>query len=95
MDLGVSSQGGREFEAVFGPVLDQIVGLIEAEAGVLWVWEETAAAFVPILCRGQGGWADPWSPSHPGGISQGDLDVCRHPLLFDDLPPDFPVAQDF
>jgi len=91
MEPGVSSQGGREFEAVFGPVLDQIVGLLEAETGVLWVWEETAAVFIPILCRGRGGWADPWSPSHPGGISQGDLDVCRHPLLFDDLPPDFPV----
>lgn len=90
MQSAVSSQGGREFEAIFGPVLDQIVGLLEAEAGVLWIWEEITAAFIPTLCRGRGGWANPWSPSNAGG-TDGDLDVCRHTLLFDDLPPDFPV----
>lgn len=91
MQSAVSSQGGREFEAVFGSVLDQIVGLLEAETGVLWVWEEITAAFVPAVCRGRGGWANPWSPSNADGGGQGNLDVCRHALFFDDLPPDFPV----
>ncbi|MFQ5961003.1 MAG: ATP-binding protein [Candidatus Methylomirabilales bacterium] len=91
MVFDIHSPGGRDFETVFGPVLDQMVGLLEAETGVLWIWEETADAFVPTVCRGRAGWADPWSPSHPEGIGQGDLDPCRETLLFDDLPPDCPV----
>jgi PAS domain S-box-containing protein len=91
MAFDMTPQGGRDFEAVFGAVLDQLVGLFEAEAGVLWIWEETGAAFVPTLFRGRAGWAVPWSPSHPEGIGQGDLDPCRETLLFDDLPPDCPL----
>lgn len=86
--MGVEHQ---DFEGVFGPVLDQIVGLFEAEAGVLWMWRETAEAFMPTVTRGRAGWADPWRPSHPEGIGLGDLDPCREPLLFDDLPPDSPL----
>jgi len=91
MPSHVTPRGNPDFEPVFGPVLEQIVGLLEAEAGVLWVWEETAAAYVPALCRGRGSWAAPWSPSHPEGIGRGDLDPCQETLLFDDLPPDTPL----
>ncbi|MFQ5657015.1 MAG: ATP-binding protein [Candidatus Methylomirabilales bacterium] len=90
MRVAVVPQAGRDFEATFGPILDQIVGLLEAEAGVLWVWEETAATFIPTLCRGRGGNPGPWSPSHPEG---GELDPCRRMLLFDDLPPDCPLPS--
>ena len=91
MQFDVIPQGGRDFEAVFGPVLDQIVGLLEAEAGILWIWEETTAAFIPTLCRGREVWAATWSPSDPEGIGQGDLDPCRETLLFDVLPSDCPL----
>src|SRR3989304_1444747 len=91
MPSHVTPRGNPDFEPVFGPVLEQIVGLLEAEAGVLWVWEETAAAYVPALCRGRGSWAAPWSPSHPEGIGRGDLDPSQETLLFDDLPPDSPL----
>jgi PAS domain S-box-containing protein len=91
MGFDIHPHRSRDFETLFGPVLDQMVGLLEAEAGVLWIWEEAVAAFLPAVCRGRAGWADPWSPSHPEGIGQGDLDPCREPLLFDDLPPDCPV----
>ncbi|MFQ5848445.1 MAG: ATP-binding protein [Candidatus Methylomirabilales bacterium] len=84
-------QENRDFDAIFGPVLEQLVGLLEAEAGVLWIWDETTAAFVPALCRGRGSWAAPWSPSHPEGIGREDLDPCRETLLLDDLPPDCPL----
>jgi PAS domain S-box-containing protein len=93
MGFDVDPHRSRDFETLFGPVLDQMVGLLEAEAGVLWIWEETVAAFLPTVCRGRAGWADPWSPSHPEGIGQGDLDPCRETLLFDDLPPDCPVPM--
>lgn len=91
MRLAVPLQAGRDFEPTFGPILEQIVGLLEAEAGVLWVWEETAATFIPTLCRGRGGNAAPWSPSHSEGIGRGELDPCQRMLLFDDLPPDCPL----
>lgn len=87
----VTPNRGRDLDVLFGPVLDQMVGLLEAETGVLWMRDEPTAAFVPILFRGRGGWAVPWSPSHPGGIGQGDLDPCHETLLFDDLPPDAPL----
>ncbi len=91
MDHAGPPQRGRDFEAAFGPVIEQIVGLLEAEAGILWVWEETAATFIPTVCRGRVGRAVPWTPSHPDGIGQGELDPCRQTLLFDDLPPDSPL----
>ena len=91
MPSHVTPRGNPDLEPVFGPVLEQIVGLLEAEAGVLWVWEDTAAAYVPALCRGRGSWVAPWSPSHPEGIGRGDLDPCQETLLFDDLPPDSPL----
>ncbi len=82
---------GRDLDALFSPILEQMVGLFEAEAGVLWIWDEPTAAFVPTLFRGRGGWPLPWSPSHPEGIGRGDLDPCHETLLFDDLPPDSPL----
>ncbi|MFQ5882335.1 MAG: ATP-binding protein [Candidatus Methylomirabilales bacterium] len=91
MKRDVSPQGGQDFEAVFGPVLEQIMGLLEAEAGIVWVWEETPAAFIPALCRGRASWATPWIPSRPEGIGYGELDPSRKTLLFDDLPLDCPV----
>ncbi len=91
MVFDMHSPGGRDYETVFGSVLDQMVGLLEAETGVLWIWAETADAFMPAVCRGRAAWVDPWSPSHPEGIGQGDLNPCRETLLFDDLPPDCPV----
>ncbi len=93
MFSAVSPEGSREFEVVFGPVVEQIVGLLEAEAGILWLWEETAPAFIPLVCRGRGGWANPWNPSHTEGIGQGELDPCQHTLLFDDIPPDAPLPM--
>ncbi|MEE9124052.1 MAG: ATP-binding protein [candidate division NC10 bacterium] len=91
MEFDVIPQGDQDFEVAFGPVLEQIVGLFEAEAGVLWIWDETAAAFIPALCRGRASWAAPWSPSHPEGMGQGELDPCQQTLLLDDLPPDCPL----
>lgn len=91
MPSNATPRKGRDFEAAFGPVLEQIVGLLEAESGVLWLWEESASAFIPALFRGRGSWAAPWSPSHPEGIGRGALDPCRETLLFDDLPPDCPL----
>jgi len=91
MRFEVASREGHNFEALFGPVLEQIVGLFEAEAGVLWIREESAGAFIPTVCRGRGSWAAPWSPAHPSGIGPGSPDPCGEPLLIDDLPPDCPL----
>jgi PAS domain S-box-containing protein len=91
MRVGIAPPEDRHFEVLFGPVLEQIVGLFEAEAGVLWLWEEPAAGFVPTVCRGRGNWAAPWTPAQPVGIARGYPDPCRETLLFDDLPPDCPL----
>jgi len=68
-------------------MLEQIIGLLEAEAAVLWLWDEVNVAYLPALCRGRASWAAPWTPP----VRDQGLEFCQKPLLFDDVPADAPI----
>lgn len=78
-------------EEALGLIVEQLIGILEAEAAVLWLGDAVTSTYIPVLCRGRASWAAPWAPPHGGRGGDPGLQFCEEPLLFDDLPADAPI----